>query len=235
MSPAYTMPEHCPDDSAFMKDTFHSFMAAWPMVVGHAFTFVLGFWITSIPEERQKRMYPSVVVVWAFVQHGTQIWLAFSRERAWSSGAPIVLQGVCTKVSHISVIRDHSKPTFFPERKCIDRDQLKTVTQWPFPLQLGCERMLPDSTLPRSFDFLFVLQFLRVDWSTTLLITVLTGAQFVIGSWVVGWGDNGWHLIYQTGLHLCIGCVSARSCVTRSECILLVSNVFSGSRMCSLV
>jgi hypothetical protein len=94
-----------------------------------------------------------------------------------------------------------------PSRTCVDLDQLRTVTEWPFLNSLGCETLLLDVSFPRFLEVTFIMYFCRCSWKMTLLSVIIANLLLVVHCCAVG--TYGWHVLCHCLLHLCVGSVIA--------------------------
>ena len=184
MAPLGSMPEHCPVNSWFAGDSFHRFLATLPHIVINSASLVLRIIVMHVPEGRRVVLYPKLVLCWVICLFSTYSYVGGVRELARGLGGPSRLEGLCGRTSHVEIHLDYS--TWIPTRTCVDHDQRRTVTQWPFVMSAGCDSMLPDATIPRAIEFQFVFYFMRCSWRTALTGTAITSTLLVLAAYAVG-------------------------------------------------
>lgn len=218
-APIGSAPEHCPADNWVSSGTLWTLLLYCPLFIPVVVSLLIRRFVRNMSSDRLSYLYPVLVVIWHFSFYWATMYVPLLREVMRIRGGHGVprIEGRCARTAHVTVTANYSNGSLWwlPKRTCIDRNQLKTVLEWPFPFGPGCESMAFDSSFPRHLEMLFLFPFLRCSWKTTAVGTLLTGA--VVGFTALATGLHGRQLCYILLLHSCVGCVTSFLCYVATQ------------------
>lgn len=149
------LPENCfKETHSWLRDPAYRAISQLPSLAVGIFSLLLGAVIKMklIPAAEERVWYSTLVLAWVVSMHFALQYSSFVREVIRSSHGDISSMhpnAKCANTSHIQVTYDFNYSAFtLPIRTCVDHDQLKTVTQWPFLHSLGCESQVLNFACP---------------------------------------------------------------------------------------
>jgi hypothetical protein len=153
LSPVGTLPEDCPKDSPLTQGLVSRGLIRIPALLLALFWLATRRAIHGLSLSELRKLYPTILTVIIVSSWCVLLYETLTRELVRMAGGGLTQKlpvGRCARTGHVSVTTSFA--TFPPTRTCIDEDQTRTVSDWPFMHAIGCETYVFDALFPRTLE-----------------------------------------------------------------------------------